>query len=100
MAAYRRDLERFFEWLGRGAPEELSIRELADYAAWLHQRKLAPASIGRHIASLKTFYRYLQLEGVLEQNPVELLGSPKLWHRIPQVLSPSQIKKLFESPQN
>ena len=96
--AYRHDLERFFEWLGKGAPEELSIRELADYAAWLHERKLAPASIGRHIASLKVFYRYLQLEGVLEQNPAELLGSPKLWQRIPQVLSPSQMEKLFESP--
>ena len=51
LAAYRRDLVRFFRWLERGSPEKLTIRELADYAAWLRKEKLAPASIGRHIAS-------------------------------------------------
>jgi len=99
VAAYRRDLTRFFEWLdGRTVPE-LTIRDLADYTAWLHQKKLAPASLARHLVSLKVFFRYLQLEGVLEDNLAELLGSQKLWQRVPQVLSPQQINRLFESPQ-
>ena len=47
VAAYRRDLRRFYKWLdGRSVPA-LSIRELADYAAWLHGQDLAPASIAR-----------------------------------------------------
>ena len=63
VAAYRRDLKHFFAWLdGRRVPD-LSIRDLADYVAWLHGRNLAPASIARHIVSLKVFFRYLQLEG-------------------------------------
>ena len=100
VAAYRRDLVRFFEWLaGRKVPG-LSIRDLADYVAWLHGKKLAPASIARHIVSLKVFFRYLQLEGVLQDNLAELLGSQKLWQRVPKVLSPQQIDKLFESPQS
>jgi integrase/recombinase XerD len=98
VAAYGRDLRRFFEWLaGRPIPT-LSIRDLADYAGWLHQHKLAPASIARHIVSLKVFFRYLQLEGVLTDNLAELLGSQKLWQRVPKVLSPGQIDKLFEAP--
>src|SRR5579871_1099954 len=64
VAAYRRDIKRFFEWLGARGIAQLSIRELADYAAWLHRRQLAAASIARHIVSLKLFCRYLQLEGV------------------------------------
>jgi integrase/recombinase XerD len=97
--AYRRDLRRFMRWLaGRGIPA-LSVQDLADYAAWLHTEELAPASIARHLISLKVFFRYLQLEGVLADNLVELLGSPKLWSRIPQVLSPEAIDRLFESPQ-
>ena len=77
---------------------ELSIRDLADYAGWLHGQKLAPASIARHIVSLKVFFRYLQLEGVLHDNLAELLGSQKLWERVPKVLSPQQIDRLFAAP--
>lgn len=100
VAAYRRDLTRFLKWLaGRNIPE-LSIQDLADYAGWLHRRKLAPATIARHIVSLKVFFRYLQLEGVLTDNLAELLGSQKLWQRVPKVLSPQQVDKLFCCPQD
>lgn len=100
VAAYRRDLTRFMQWLdGRSIPK-LSIQDLADYAAWLHEKKLAPASIARHLVSLKVFFRYLQLENVLVENLAELLGSQKLWERVPKVLSPQQINHLFEAPQS
>jgi integrase/recombinase XerD len=98
VAAYRRDLGRFVEWLGGRNPASLSIRELADYAGWLHGRGLAPASIARHIVSLKVFYRYLQLEGIVRDSQAELLGSQKLWQRVPKVLSPEQVARLLEAP--
>lgn len=98
VAAYRRDLARFSSWLqGRSLPQ-LSIRDLADYAAWLHAQDLAPASIARHLVSLKVFFRFLQLEAVIQENVAELLGSQKLWERVPKVLSPQQIERLFQSP--
>ena len=100
VAAYRRDLRRFFEWLGGRSLPKLSIRDLADYMGYLHEQKLAPASVARHIVSLKVFFRYLQLEGVLVDNLAELLGSQKLWHRVPKVLSPKQVGRLFEAPHN
>lgn len=96
--AYRRDLRRFFQWLGSRVPERLKIADLAEYPAWLQAEKLAAASISRHVASLKMFYRYLQLEGVLLDNPAELLGAQKLWQRVPQVLSPAQVDLLLASP--
>jgi len=100
VAAYRRDLVKFFDWLaGRSIPE-LSIRDLADYMGWLSERRLAPASVARHIVSLKVFFRYLQLESVLEDNLAELLGSQKLWQRVPKVLSPQQIDALFQAPES
>lgn len=99
VAAYRRDLRRFFQWLGGRSIAALSIRELADYAGWLDARKLASASIARHIVSLKVFFRYLQLEGALRDNPAELLGSRKLWERVPKVLSIEQIERLFTAPE-
>jgi integrase/recombinase XerD len=98
VAAYRRDLVHFFEWLQRRSIPELSIRDLADYVGWLHARGLAPASIARHIVSLKVFFRYLQLEGVMADNLAELLGSQKLWERVPKILSSEQIDRLFAAP--
>jgi integrase/recombinase XerD len=98
VAAYRRDLDHFYTWLDRRNVADLSIRDLADYVAWLHGRKLAPASIARHIVSLKVFFRYLQLEAVLTQNLAELLGSQKLWERVPKVLSIEQVDRLLTSP--
>lgn len=96
--AYRRDLRRFYRWLGKRSIPELKVRQLSEYAGWLHEQKLAPASLARHIVSLKLFFRYLQLEGILQDNLVELLGSQKLWQRVPEVLSPQKIDKLFETP--
>ncbi|HEY3391641.1 MAG TPA: site-specific integrase, partial [Lacipirellulaceae bacterium] len=84
--AYERDLRRFFDWLRGRRVEGLSISELADYPAWLTAQDLAPASISRHVVSLKMFFRYLQLEGALGENQAELLGTQKLWQRVPTVL--------------
>ncbi len=99
VAAYRRDLAKFAAWLGQRKIQELTIRDLADYPAWLNARGLAPASVARHLVSLKVFFRYLQLEAVLKENLAELLGSQKLWQRVPQVLSPEMIDKLLDAPQ-
>ncbi len=98
VAAYRRDLRRFYAWLGDRRIPAINIRDLADYAGWLHKQTLAPASFARHIVSLKLFFRYLQLEAILSDNPVELLGSQKLWQRVPEVLSTEMVDRLLEAP--
>jgi integrase/recombinase XerD len=98
VSAYRRDLQKFYAWLGSRQPGALRVNDLADYAAWLHRQELGPASLGRHLVSLKLFYRYLQLQGVLADNPAELLGSQKLWQRVPAVLSPEMVERLLAAP--
>lgn len=97
--AYDRDLRRFLTWLGNRRIEGLSISELSAYPAWLLQQELAPASVSRHVVSLKVFFRYLQLESVLGENQAELLGTQKLWQRVPSVLSPDEIDTLLSAPQ-
>jgi integrase/recombinase XerD len=98
LAAYRRDLRRFHAWLNGRFPGKLTIPDLSDYVATLHAANLAPASIARHIVALRMYFRYLQLEGVLRDNLAELLGSQKLWQRIPEVISPNQITRFLTAP--
>ena len=96
--AYDRDMRRFLQWLGNRRIEGLTISDLAGYPAWLVEQELAPASISRHVVSLKVFFRYLQLESVLTDNQAELLGTQKLWQRVPTVLSPEEVDTLLAAP--
>jgi integrase/recombinase XerD len=98
VAAYRRDIRRFHHWLKNRTISRLTIADLSDFVAWLHSLKLAPASIARHIVTMRMYFRYLQLEGVLLENLAELLGSQKLWQRIPEVMSPTAVNRFLEAP--
>jgi integrase/recombinase XerD len=100
--AYGRDLDRFANWaaLVRYANyEKPTLKDLARYVAFLHDEKLAPPSIARHLVSLKMFYRFLKMEEKADAAAVDLLGSPKLWERVPQVLSPDSVDTLLNAPQ-
>ena len=98
VAAYSRDLKRFRDWLGAKKIPALTIQQLSDYVGWLHDQELAPASIARNVVAVKMFFRYLQLEEILKENLVELLGSRKLWQRVPEVMSPQVVEQLLVAP--
>jgi integrase/recombinase XerD len=101
--AYERDLHKYQEWITTGAlPDYLapSVRELTNYLAYLKEAGLAATSIARNLIATKMFYRFLRLEERVEKNTVELLSSPRLWERIPQVLSPESVEKLLNAPRN
>jgi integrase/recombinase XerD len=99
--AYGRDLERFQLWaLGGGLKDHLkpTVRELSHFLAFCREENLAAPTVARHLVALKMFYRFLRLEERVEHSAVELLSSPALWERIPQVLSPEAVDKLLTAP--
>ena len=99
--AYSSDLAQFMSWFrehGPGSIKKVDLQVLSRYLGRLHQRKLAATSIARHLVSIKMFFRYLVLEGVLLESAVELLSSPKLWQHLPKVLSPDRVDKLLAAP--
>jgi integrase/recombinase XerD len=101
--AYQRDLIKYRDWIAGGALADYlkpSVRELTNYLAYLNEQGLAAASVARNLIATKMFYRFLRLEERVEQNTVELLSSPKLWERIPHVLSPESVEKLLNAPRN
>ncbi|MBP3959302.1 site-specific tyrosine recombinase XerD [Gemmata sp. G18] len=100
--AYGRDLERFARWVVLvQLPQYLkpTLKDLARYVAFLHEEELAPPSIARHLVALKMFYRFLRLEERADATAVDLLGSPKLWERVPEVLPPTAVEALILAPQ-
>ena len=100
LLAYGRDLDRFALWAADGLDDYLAptLRELGRYIEFLRDEGLAPPSVARHLVALKVFYRFLKLEERTSESTVELLASPGLWQRIPQVLSPDAVNRLLDAP--
>lgn len=101
LLAYGRDLDRFALWFGDASLQDhlrLNLTHFASYIGFLRESDLAPPSVARHLVALKVFYRFLRLEGRVEQNAVDLLSSPALWERIPHVLSPESVERLLSAP--
>ena len=99
--AYRGDLARFAEYLVRERhPDPLHVTTTL-VLGFLMQMKdggYAPTSIARRFAAVKMFYRFLALEGLVTRNVTAALESPRLWRRLPSVLSPEEVERLLAAP--
>jgi integrase/recombinase XerD len=102
LLAYGSDLRQFFEWLAKACPQGLSgidLKVLTAYLGRLHERGLSATTVARHLVAIKMFFRYLMLEGVIQESVADLVSSPKLWQHLPQVMSPDMVNRLLAAPQ-
>ena len=104
---YISDLDQFYDYLcprtAEGARTALNISEIdhitiREYMATLYQAKRKKTSISRKLATLRTFFRFLCREQVLEMNPARLVSSPRLEKRLPKVISIDEVIKFVETP--
>jgi integrase/recombinase XerD len=103
VVAYNHDLERFAKWASAIQWKQYTaptLKDLSRYVAFLHDEQLAAPSIARHLVALKMFYRFLRLEEKASAGAVDLLASPKLWQRVPSVLSNANVEALLNAPQS
>src|SRR5437588_11592535 len=102
--AYRSDLFQFGRFMERRrtTPVDASNADVADFLADLAQGNgrppASPATIHRKAACLRSFYRHLRREGVLESDPTATISGPRRGRRLPKVLSRGEISKLLEQP--
>jgi integrase/recombinase XerD len=97
--AYRRDVAEYLEYLRSHQLEVGSVerRHLLRYIQGLYER-LAARSIVRKIVSLRSFHRFLLLDGYTSQDPTETLESPKTWQTLPKYLTRHEVENLLEQP--
>ncbi len=93
--AYRRDLSDF----AQGVEDIHSIDRttINSYVRTLRERKLAPTSVIRKIASLRGFFKWATSVGVLEKNPAATLEQPKTPQRLPKVVSVKEIEEMLHN---
>jgi integrase/recombinase XerD len=105
LEAYRSDLLQFGAWLerdGAGATEAQHTQLagfLSELAAGHDGRPpVAPATLQRKAACLRSFYRHLRREGIVEHDPTADLRAPKKSQRLPQVLTRDEVARLLATP--
>jgi integrase/recombinase XerC/integrase/recombinase XerD len=96
--AYGVDVDQFASWCAAQAlaPEAVSMRVMRRYAAALSERRAVPSTVARKLAALRAFYRCLREHGLVEQNPADLLPTPKRPSRLPRVLKTGDVTALLE----
>jgi len=99
--AYSHGLNRFLNHLKEKGIQE--IREVGKFDVRgfllvLKRKNLSTKSIVRNLVAIRSFYKFLIQEGILETNPIENLESPKVAKTLPEILTLKEIEQLLEQP--
>ncbi len=100
LAAYRRDLEALAVYAESRRKEiaQLARQDLEAFVRYRVSSGLAPRSVGRSVASVRSFYRFLVADDRLVDNPAEDLRAPRAWPALPLVLPAEAIDDLLAQP--
>jgi site-specific recombinase XerD len=97
--AYRVDLGQFVAWArARGlGPAQVGVRDVRAYLAALSERGLAPSTIARKLAALRTLFDSQREHGEIMQNPAELVSAPRRARDLPRVLKVREVAALLDA---
>lgn len=101
LEAYGRDIGRlqaFLEGRGIAAPGSATPLDLREFTYHLRDQGLAPTSIRRAVAAIRTYFAFLLTDGLLEHDPSEHLDVPAAWRRLPEVLGRDEVGRLLQAP--
>jgi integrase/recombinase XerD len=99
--AYSHGLSQFLHHLkGQGVQEikEVGKFHVRGFLHALKKKNLSSKTIVRNLVAIRTFFRFMVQEGILEVNPVEELESPKVTKTLPEILALKEIEKILEQP--
>jgi integrase/recombinase XerC/integrase/recombinase XerD len=96
--AYAGDLEAFARWAQAAGfePGEATARDVRLFVAECGERGLAPSTVARKLASLRACFRALLDQGLVEQNPAELVPAPRRPSRLPDVLRADDLSAMLD----
>ncbi|MBN1908977.1 MAG: tyrosine recombinase XerC [Pirellulales bacterium] len=102
--SYREDLDALADYLTElhgevcPAPGQISVVDLRGYVAALHEAGYAKSTIARHLASIRSFFRFGRREGWTKTNPARPLRNPRQTRSLPHFLSTEELGRLLEAP--
>jgi integrase/recombinase XerD len=102
VAAYRNDLRQLATYMkpredGKSW-EKVDRMIIQDFILDLKKRKYAETTVARKVAAIRSFFSFLESEGMISSNPTEGLASPRVGKMLPKAISPNEVDELLEQP--
>ncbi len=94
--AYANDLQRFSDYVGPVRWKQIDHLRIRAFLSHLYERGLSKISVARSLAALRSLYRWLAREGVVEQNPASLVSTPRLPKKLPRVPTIEEMNSVFD----
>jgi integrase/recombinase XerD len=100
VSAYRRDLVKFNDFARKRKLSLEAVRrdDVVDFLAGLYRQKLESKTVARHLVSLRNFFRFAQIQGVIPEDPSANLESPKIHRNLPGYLRLDDVERLLDQP--
>ena len=101
LSSYRRDVEQYISYLeGRriSSLEKTNKTVVLTYLLTIQKAGKAASTISRHLASLRSFYGYLNRTGMIKFDPTLGLETPKVEKKLPKILTTQEVERLLEQP--
>ncbi len=99
--AYLHDVDLLFRYMDEQTNgkniKQVTLDDLRGFLEFINEMNLGPVSQARIISGIKSFYRFLMLEKVVDTDPSELLESPRLGRKLPEVLTQDEVIKIIDS---
>jgi integrase/recombinase XerC len=94
--AYERDLAGFAEYVGDRPWKQIDHVRIRGFLSHLYERGLGKTSVARALAAVRSLYRWLAREGIVEQNPAKLVATPRLPKKLPRVPTIQEMNAVFD----
>lgn len=102
VAAYRNDLRQLHTYMkpnGDGKCwQKVDRVVIQDFILDLKNRKYAETTVARKVAAIRSFFSFMESEGMIAGNPTEGLASPRVGKMLPKAISPNEVDELLEQP--
>ncbi|HHV95468.1 MAG TPA: site-specific tyrosine recombinase XerD [Clostridiaceae bacterium] len=101
LQSYKRDIEQYIAYLNSINLDRIENTDkniIINYLLHLQKKGRATSTISRNLASIRSFYHYLYVNGKIQTNPTLELESPKVEKKLPQILSTQEVELLLEQP--
>lgn len=101
LAAYENDLKTYIQFLSSSGVTEIdksTTEHILSHLDCLKKQGLSARTRARHLSTIRHFYAFLVKKCFISQNPSRLMSTPKIWKRIPMVLTYSQVETLLNQP--
>ena len=92
---YNTDLAKFYSFVGN---EKITVDLIRKYLKKLYEEKYSTRTISRKVSALKSYFKYLESENLIDDNPMSLISNPKVEKTLPNYLNYDDLERLLDTP--